>query len=47
VQARKPRTRYAIGGGARTFLFLRRLLSDRAFDATVRLFERQATKSPA
>ena len=47
AQARKPRTRYAIGGGARTFLFLRRLLSDRAFDAFVRLFERQATKSPA
>lgn len=32
VDAPRPRTRYAIGGGARTALFLRRLLSDRGFD---------------
>jgi len=30
--ARRPRTRYAIGGGAKPILFLRRLLSDRLFD---------------
>lgn len=33
VEARRPRTRYAIGGGARSVLFLRRVLSDRGFDA--------------
>jgi NAD(P)-dependent dehydrogenase (short-subunit alcohol dehydrogenase family) len=33
VQARSPRTRYATGGGAKPVLFLRRMLSDRAFDA--------------
>jgi short-subunit dehydrogenase len=33
VQAPKPRTRYATGGGAKPILFLRRMLSDRAFDA--------------
>lgn len=31
--ARKPRTRYAIGNGAKPLLFLRRLLSDRQFDS--------------
>ena len=45
VQARKPKTRYATGGGAKPILFLRSVLSDRAFDATMRLFERQAAKS--
>jgi NAD(P)-dependent dehydrogenase (short-subunit alcohol dehydrogenase family) len=44
VQARKPKTRYATGGGASLILFLRRVLSDRAFDATMRMFERQAAK---
>ncbi|HEX8868424.1 MAG TPA: oxidoreductase [Lentzea sp.] len=33
AQARKPRTRYAAGFGARPILFARRVLSDRAFDA--------------
>ena len=47
VQARKPRTRYATGGGAKAVLFLRRVLSDRAFDAAMRLFERQATRATA
>lgn len=42
VQARRPKTRYATGGGARTILFLRRILSDRGFDAIMRLAERQA-----
>ncbi len=32
VAARRPRTRYATGGGAKLFLFLRRFLSDRMFD---------------
>jgi NAD(P)-dependent dehydrogenase (short-subunit alcohol dehydrogenase family) len=32
VTARRPRTRYAVGGGARPILLVRRLLSDRAFD---------------
>lgn len=45
VQVARPKTRYAVGGGAGMILFLRRLLSDRAFDATMRLFSRQAAKS--
>jgi NAD(P)-dependent dehydrogenase (short-subunit alcohol dehydrogenase family) len=36
VTARRPRTRYAMGGGARPLLALRWLLSDRAFDAVMR-----------
>jgi NAD(P)-dependent dehydrogenase (short-subunit alcohol dehydrogenase family) len=32
VRARRPKTRYATGGGARTILFLNRLLPDRLFD---------------
>jgi NAD(P)-dependent dehydrogenase (short-subunit alcohol dehydrogenase family) len=32
VSARRPRTRYAVGGGASVILAARRLLSDRAFD---------------
>jgi NAD(P)-dependent dehydrogenase (short-subunit alcohol dehydrogenase family) len=47
VRARKPKTRYATGGGAKPILFLRSILSDRAFDATMRLIERQAMKSAA
>ena len=35
VQKRRPRTRYAVGGGAKPVLFLRRVLPDRAFDAVV------------
>ncbi len=45
VQARKSKTRYAVGGGAKILLFLRRALSDHAFDATMRMFERLATKN--
>ncbi|WP_329789244.1 oxidoreductase [Lentzea sp. DG1S-22] len=33
AEARRPRTRYAAGFGARPVLFARRVLSDRAFDA--------------
>ena len=32
---RKPKTRYAVGGGAGSILFLRGLLSDRLFDRTL------------
>jgi NAD(P)-dependent dehydrogenase (short-subunit alcohol dehydrogenase family) len=32
VRARRPKTRYAVGGGAHAILFLRRLLPDRMFD---------------
>lgn len=47
VLARKPRTRYATGGGAGPILFLRYWLSDRAFDAMMRLFSKQAQKTAA
>jgi NAD(P)-dependent dehydrogenase (short-subunit alcohol dehydrogenase family) len=40
LRARRPRTRYATGGGARMILFLRRILSDRAFDALMRMAEK-------
>ena len=33
VRARRPRTRYAAGFGARPILFARRVLSDRGYDA--------------
>ena len=36
LKARRPRTRYATGGGARTILFLRAVLPDRWFDAVMR-----------
>jgi len=35
VSARRPKTRYATGGGARTILFLRKILSDRMFDRLI------------
>ena len=41
LRARRPRTRYATGGGARSILLLRRLLSDRGFDAVMRFAERR------
>ncbi|MFJ3056494.1 oxidoreductase [Herbaspirillum sp. NPDC087042] len=37
VSARRPRTRYAVGFGAKPMIFIRRLLSDRAFDAFMRM----------
>lgn len=36
LSARRPRTRYAMGAGARSALLARALLSDRAYDAVVR-----------
>jgi NAD(P)-dependent dehydrogenase (short-subunit alcohol dehydrogenase family) len=47
AQARRPRTRYAVGGGAKALLFMRSLLSDRAFDAVMRRFERRVNKATA
>jgi NAD(P)-dependent dehydrogenase (short-subunit alcohol dehydrogenase family) len=35
VGARRPKTRYATGGGARTILLLRKILSDRMFDRLI------------
>jgi NAD(P)-dependent dehydrogenase (short-subunit alcohol dehydrogenase family) len=47
-KARRPRPRYAVGGGAKPVVYTRWLLPDRAFDATVlgvyRLGERLATR---
>jgi short-subunit dehydrogenase len=36
VQSPRPRTRYAVGGGARSVLFTQRLLTDRGFDRLIR-----------
>jgi NADP-dependent 3-hydroxy acid dehydrogenase YdfG len=36
VIARRPKTRYAVGFGAKPMIFLRALLSDRAFDGLMR-----------
>jgi NAD(P)-dependent dehydrogenase (short-subunit alcohol dehydrogenase family) len=36
LTSKKPRTRYPSGAGAKRMLFLRRVLSDRAFDRVVR-----------
>ncbi len=47
VQTSKPKTRYVTGGLARTMLFMRRVLSDRGFDAMFRMIERQMEKSKA
>jgi NAD(P)-dependent dehydrogenase (short-subunit alcohol dehydrogenase family) len=47
VTARRPRTRYAVGGGARPLLALRRLLPDRAFDAVMRAAAAQMARRPA
>jgi len=43
VTARRPRTRYAVGYGARPIIFLHAVLPDRAFDA----FIRRATGVPS
>lgn len=45
LSASRPRTRYATGGGARTILFLRRWLSDRAFDGLMRRIEKSLAGS--
>jgi len=38
VRASRPKTRYAAGGGARTILLLRKILTDRMFDRLIRRF---------
>ncbi|MGB3124530.1 MAG: oxidoreductase [Pseudomonas sp.] len=42
--AKKPKTRYATGGGAKMVLSLHHMLSDRAFDGLLRLISSQAQK---
>jgi NAD(P)-dependent dehydrogenase (short-subunit alcohol dehydrogenase family) len=42
LTAHRPRTRYAVGGGARSILLLRRFLPDRTFDALMRAVARGA-----
>lgn len=37
LTARRPRTRYAVGFGAKPLIFMRSLLSDRAFDGLMRM----------
>lgn len=37
ISTRRPKTRYAVGFGAKPILFMRRILSDRAFDGFMRL----------
>jgi NAD(P)-dependent dehydrogenase (short-subunit alcohol dehydrogenase family) len=40
LSARRPKTRYVVGGGARPLIMLRWLLSDRAFDGLMRFAAR-------
>jgi NAD(P)-dependent dehydrogenase (short-subunit alcohol dehydrogenase family) len=42
VSRRRPRTRYPVGGGARLFLFMERVLPDRGFDRFIQLVYRFA-----
>lgn len=37
VTATRPKTRYAVGFGAKPMIFIRRILSDRAFDSFMRM----------
>jgi NAD(P)-dependent dehydrogenase (short-subunit alcohol dehydrogenase family) len=45
LSARRPRTRYAVGSGARPLIGLRWLLSDRAFDGLMRQVLRRSGRS--
>jgi hypothetical protein len=36
VRSSRPRTRYAVGGGVRTILFVQWILTDRGFDRFIR-----------
>jgi hypothetical protein len=45
IHARRPRMRYAVGGGAGLLSLLRSPLTDRAFDALMRMFVRQEPRS--
>jgi NAD(P)-dependent dehydrogenase (short-subunit alcohol dehydrogenase family) len=44
VSARRPRTRYAVGAGAKPIIYLRKVLSDRTFDAILRLGTRAGSR---
>jgi NAD(P)-dependent dehydrogenase (short-subunit alcohol dehydrogenase family) len=44
VASRRPKTRYATGGGAKPVLFLRQVLPDRAFDAMMLMGARPQKK---
>lgn len=44
VSVRRPKTRYAVGFGAKPMIFIRRLLSDRAFDGFMRMATGISTK---
>ena len=44
LRARRPRTRYATGGGAAMVLWLRKWLPDRGFDALMRLAVRRLSR---
>lgn len=46
VNARRPKTRYAVGFGAKPMIFMRRLLSDRAFDGLMRMAARIPKQKP-
>lgn len=47
VQRRRPRTRYAVGGGARTILLLNAVLTDRGFDRFIRFMYRRLSQRAA
>jgi len=44
VQSPRPRTRYAVGGGARSVLFAQRVLTDRGFDRFIRTAYRTVSR---
>jgi hypothetical protein len=44
VQSAKPRTRYVVGGGARSILLAERILPDRGFDRFIQLGYRFAAR---
>ena len=44
VQSARPRTRYAVGGGARSVLLTQRILTDRGFDRFIRTVYRAASR---
>jgi NAD(P)-dependent dehydrogenase (short-subunit alcohol dehydrogenase family) len=47
LSARRPRTRYAIGAGAKPILFLRALLSDRKFDRLMWFASQRSRTAPS
>lgn len=47
LRARRPRTRYVVGGGARPLLALRWMLGDRSFDAVMRFATRRMAAAEA